>query len=252
MRVATWNLLHGRSPRDGTVDGERLAEAVARLDADVLALQEVDRGQQRSHGIDLSAVAAEAMGATDWRFVPALIGSPTLHYRVAGDQDLTGRTPAYGVALLSRYPVRSWHVLRLAAGPVRLPLLRRSGTRWWSGDEPRVAVAARIESPHGPMTVAATHVSFLPGQSVVHLRRVCRWLRDLPGPHLLLGDLNMPPAMAGRVSGFRALVRARTFPAPAPRVQLDHVLAHGNVPLPSSGGAHRLPVSDHRALSVDL
>ena len=35
----------------------------ARLDPDILALQEVDRDQPRSHLADLTAVAAEAMGA---------------------------------------------------------------------------------------------------------------------------------------------------------------------------------------------
>ena len=48
---------------DDKVDVDRLAAAVASLDADVLALQEVDRDQPRSHLADLTAVAAEAMGA---------------------------------------------------------------------------------------------------------------------------------------------------------------------------------------------
>ncbi len=65
MRLATFNVLHGRSLADDRVDRERFAEAIASLDADVLALQEVDRGQERSHRLDLTAVAAEAMGATD-------------------------------------------------------------------------------------------------------------------------------------------------------------------------------------------
>ena len=43
MRLATFNLLHGRSPADGVVDPDRLVAAVASLDADVLALQEVDQ-----------------------------------------------------------------------------------------------------------------------------------------------------------------------------------------------------------------
>ncbi|HRI97143.1 MAG TPA: endonuclease/exonuclease/phosphatase family protein [Nocardioides sp.] len=61
MRVATFNILHGRSPADGVVDLERFAAAIASLDSDVLALQEVDRNQPRSQHADLTAVAAEAM-----------------------------------------------------------------------------------------------------------------------------------------------------------------------------------------------
>ena len=60
MRLATFNLLHGRSLSDGAVHAERVAAAVAELDADVLALQEVDRAQPRSGGLDLTAIAARA------------------------------------------------------------------------------------------------------------------------------------------------------------------------------------------------
>ncbi len=62
MPVVTFNILHGRTVGDG-VDPERLQECVRRLDPDVLALQEVDRGQPRSGHADLTAVAAEAVGA---------------------------------------------------------------------------------------------------------------------------------------------------------------------------------------------
>ncbi|MDQ1669719.1 MAG: hypothetical protein QOE40_1780, partial [Actinomycetota bacterium] len=36
VRIATFNILHGRSPSDDQVDPERFAEAVRTLDADVL------------------------------------------------------------------------------------------------------------------------------------------------------------------------------------------------------------------------
>ncbi|MGK5523302.1 endonuclease/exonuclease/phosphatase family protein, partial [Micromonospora sp. URMC 107] len=55
MRLATFNLLHGRSLADGLVDPDRLTAAVTALDADVLALQEVDRDQSRSGKLDLTA-----------------------------------------------------------------------------------------------------------------------------------------------------------------------------------------------------
>ena len=76
MRLATWNILHGRTPADSTVDEARFARAIESLDADVLALQEVDRGQPRSDGLDLTAIAAEAVGGAVSRFVPTLIGDP--------------------------------------------------------------------------------------------------------------------------------------------------------------------------------
>ena len=76
MRLATFNILHGRSVSDGVVDLDRLRGAIRSLDADILALQEVDRDQPRSHLADLTAVAAEAMGAVSHRFAAALSGTP--------------------------------------------------------------------------------------------------------------------------------------------------------------------------------
>ena len=76
MRVATFNILNGRTPTESSVDEARYADAIASLDADVLALQEVDRDQPRSGGADLTAIAAEAMGAVDHRFEPVLRGLP--------------------------------------------------------------------------------------------------------------------------------------------------------------------------------
>jgi endonuclease/exonuclease/phosphatase family metal-dependent hydrolase len=50
----------------------------------------------------------------------------------------------------------------------------------------------------------------------------------------------------------RPLVEQPTFPADHPREQLDHVLARGEVGRVVDAGVHDLPLSDHRALSVDL
>ena len=61
MRLVSFNLLHGMSLSDGRVDRQRICSAVAALDADVLALQEVDRDQPRSGGLDLTALAADAL-----------------------------------------------------------------------------------------------------------------------------------------------------------------------------------------------
>ena len=58
MRMATFNILHGCSVRDGEVDVGRLRECVARLDADVLGLQEVDVGQPRSATADLTVLSS--------------------------------------------------------------------------------------------------------------------------------------------------------------------------------------------------
>jgi endonuclease/exonuclease/phosphatase family metal-dependent hydrolase len=249
VRLATWNILHGRSLEDGQVDVARLRAAVAGLDADVLGLQEVDRGQDRSHGMDLTEALAPA--GAHWRFAPALLGTPGGAWRAATDLPETG--PAYGVALVTRLPVQAWDVLRLAPARLRAPVLL-PGTRrvLWLRDEPRVALAATVHGPYGPWTVATTHLSFVPGWNIAQLRRIARWLAGKPGPRILLGDLNLPAGLAGRASGWLPLARHATHPASRPRVQLDHVLGDGPLPVVRESQSLRLSLSDHCALVVDL
>lgn len=250
MRIATFNVLHGRSLDDGRVDVDRFASAVTSLDADVLALQEVDRDQPRSSGEDLTAVAAAAMGAVGHRFVPALAGTPGGTWTAATDDERPG-SAAYGIALLSRHPVLSWRAIRLPAARARIPL-PVPGSRFpvLVRDEPRVALAALIDGPFGPVTVCTTHLSFVPGWNRRQLREVLRSLAGVDGPLVLAGDLNMPPRAAGRVSGLRSVATAPTFPAHAPRRQLDHVLVRGGLTATGPAETPRLPLSDHRPLVV--
>ena len=251
MRVVTFNILNGRHPDSDEVDIAAYAAAVASLDADVLALQEVDRNQPRSRSADLTAVAAEAMGAVDHRFVAALSGSPGSTWVAATGRDEPDAA-AYGIALLSRHPVLAWDVVRLPVLHAPTPMrFRGSLLPTMVRDEPRVAVAAIVESPLGVVTVANTHLSFVPWWHGRQLRSLVRSLEALPRPLLLVGDLNMGPERAVRLTGMRPLVSAPTFPSDAPREQLDHVLVDGGCRL-LDGGARALPVSDHCALVVDL
>jgi endonuclease/exonuclease/phosphatase family metal-dependent hydrolase len=75
VRLATYNLLHGLSLHSGRVDLPAVAELIARLGADLVAVQEVDRCQERSGGTDQVAVLAERLGM-EAVFAPALLGSP--------------------------------------------------------------------------------------------------------------------------------------------------------------------------------
>ncbi|MGZ4582222.1 MAG: endonuclease/exonuclease/phosphatase family protein [Nocardioidaceae bacterium] len=257
LRVATFNLLHGRSLVHGGVQEADLRAAATRLDADILGLQEVDRQQERSRCTDQTAVVAETLGAAHWRFVPAVNGTPgpVGTWTRSSDDDgemTTGAT--YGVALVSRWPVLDWRVRRFGPAPVAMPLMV-PGSRGLVRipDEPRVALAGVIDGPRGPFTVMTAHLSFVPGWNVAQLRALARWAEGLPAPRLLVGDCNLPGPLPRLVSRWTQLARVPTYPSYRPRVQFDHVLADG---IPESAVQHvealRLPVSDHCALAVDL
>ena len=86
------------------------------------------------------------------------------------------------------------------------------------------------------------------------LRHAVRALRALPAPRVLLGDLNMPAGPVRAFTGWRPVARAATFPSPAPKTQLDHVVVdrRGAAELGRvvQVRAPKAAVSDHRPLVV--
>jgi endonuclease/exonuclease/phosphatase family metal-dependent hydrolase len=247
LKVATWNIFGGRT-WDGTrVDLDLTTAVLRRLDADLVAVQEVDRDQARSQGADQARLLGQALGM-DWRYAPTLLGTPGSpdgwRARVPGDADPGGT--AYGIALLSRLPLEE----------VETVLLPQSGR-----DEPRVALVAGLADGGRRLTVAGTHLSFVPGPNVAQLRALQRHLDERGGPRLLLGDLNLwwPAVRLLSLPGWRPLVRGGTYrnrppSSSAPLVQLDHVLAAGADA--TLRPRHRRivsgPASDHRAVLVEL
>jgi endonuclease/exonuclease/phosphatase family metal-dependent hydrolase len=252
MRLATFNILHGRTTTDGVIDLARLRASVQAINPDVLALQEVDLDQERSGMADLTAVAAEAMGAVSHRFVAAISGTPGATW-MAATGDLAPGSAAYGIAILSRYPVSTWQVLRLPNIPLRFPLYLPGTHRvHLIKEEPRAAMVACIDTPRGPLTVANTHLTFVPGWNRWQLRRLMRDLHGFPGPHVLMGDLNMTATAAARHSHLRPLATAMTFPATGPRRQLDHILTDDATLSCTHSSAPSMAISDHRPLVVDI
>ncbi|GAA2021125.1 endonuclease/exonuclease/phosphatase family protein [Pseudokineococcus marinus] len=258
--------------RDADALGAALA-ALGDVAPDVLAVQELDVGAERSGGVHQPSVVARALAAAggdvDWRFAPTVLGVPG-----SGAEQLpvAGRLedprwpeddrPRYGTALLVRRPVRRWSALPLRAGGLPLPLPVRHPTTDRPGllvvqDEPRVAVAAELDG----VTVVAAHLSFAPPVGLRQLRAVRAWAASLPGPVLLVGDLNLPGSLPARVLRARALVTRPTYPLPEPTRQLDHVLAlppagdrrdHPLLPWRTDEVDLALGVGDHRPLCVDL
>jgi endonuclease/exonuclease/phosphatase family metal-dependent hydrolase len=282
LRLVTCNLLHGRSITDGLVNTERMVSALSALQPTVLALQEVDRFQPRSGTVDqVAAIAAQIPGAS-WRFVPAIVGVPGEDWRpaidsVSGPDAPTGHdlrvgeatTPSYGTGLITTLPVQSWHVIRVKPfrfrAPVFIPGMGKGAKSWMMiDDEPRVCIAAVVTYTDSKgaditMTVAATHASFVPGWNIPQLRHITTALSKLPAPQILLGDLNLPAPLPAKAVGWKALATGLpTFPAPNPKMQLDHVLLNdpgGRLSAPGSSTSRaesvHLNFSDHRAIVVD-
>jgi endonuclease/exonuclease/phosphatase family metal-dependent hydrolase len=251
MRMATFNILHAHTVDDG-VDIERFRRVIRELDVDLLALQEVDCDQPRSAMADLTAVAADAMQAASHRFVAAIAGTPGATWMAATGSESPG-TAGYGVALLSRHPATSWQVVRLPRIPTRFPMYLPGPKRVMIVDEePRAAVIGRFDTPLGVMTVANTHLSFVPGWNRRQLLRLVRDLRGLPGPRVLTGDLNMTPSSVRRWSRLRSLVSTPTFPADSPERQLDYVLTDDPGLVAVRSSTPTMPISDHRPLVVEL
>lgn len=222
MRVVTFNIQHART-RAGPVDNDALAFHCAGLGADVLALQEVDVALRRSGAVDQPWAVARATGLTP-AFGPA---------RRVG---LRGR---YGNLLLVRGRVHS-------AETLDLPRARRH--------EPRAAVLATVVVGSDPLSVAATHLSSADrGEALRQLDAVLDALLALPPPRLVLGDLNLRPALAVPALERRGFSVAGTgtptYPAWDPVLRIDHVgvdgLAIGAVDVLDAA-----PVSDHRPLAV--
>jgi len=249
--VVSSNLQHGEPFAGDGGPAERLAVAVRDVPGDVLALQEVDKGQARSGRVDQTALLAEALGFRWHRFAAAFAGQAGgLRRRPVPAHVPDGA--GYGVAILSRWPVGSWHVRPLRPGPTRVS---RAPTRLGFRvrlDAPRVLLAAVVRAPDGPVTVGCTHLSTDPPTARRQLAESAWALRTLPGPHLLLGDLNLGPEDAEQVTGMSDLARALTFPAWRPARQLDHVLAGPGLAAGAEASAVRLAVSDHRALAVEV
>jgi endonuclease/exonuclease/phosphatase family metal-dependent hydrolase len=168
---------------------------------------------------------------------------------------------SYGIGIVSKIPVRSWHRLDLGNSPLGLPLVV-PGDETGKGkprfiyvkDEPRLALAAVLENG---WTVVNTHLSFVPFFNLVQLKRVKKWALALAQETntrpLILGDLNLPKNLPVAFSHWKSLVSANTYPSWGAKIQFDYLL----VPESPEGGFHGLPISttgisDHLPISVLL
>lgn len=250
MRVATWNILHGLDFRRGGVDLAAVGRAVDNLAADVVALQEVDVGAPRSGTVDQAAELSRLTGMHSV-FAPSLCGDiATSWVRASGPVARGCAGPAYGLALLTRHPLRRWRRIHLPGGGDHDRRRAPHSTRPGWDHEPRVALQVELHVEGAAVQITTTHLSYLPWRSVRQLTSVLRAQGD-GGSAVILGDFNLPPVVVNaRARGWTPAGGAATHPAPEPRLQLDQILVRGlDVRAVQVAPAS---TSDHLALVAEL
>lgn len=237
LRIVTYNV-HGCQGMDGRVSPRRIARVLAQLDADIIALQEVDVGRKRSRAEDqVSLIASELwMNAC---FCPVV--------DIAGER--------YGHAVLSREslsPVRRG----------RLPGIRR-------GREPREVLWVTTQWHEREINCLGTHLGLGNSERRQQVQALLgtEWLGGLNGanPIVLCGDFNLHPG----TWGYRQLtanlqdvqesrngrIPARTFPSSYPVRRIDHIFVSEHFVIETVAVPHNeltAVASDHLPVVTDL
>ena len=203
VRVLTYNIHHGAG-MDGEVDLERIANVIRQARADLVALQEVDRGVERTVRVDQPERLAELTGM----------------YVVFGKNiDLQGGE--YGNAVLSRFPIehhRNHHLPRLP-----------------SKNEQRGLLEAHVTVDRTSLVFVATHFDHQPDDSerlasVATLR--ARLAKYAQRPVIVAGDLNALPGsrVIQKTAAFLQDTGANreeplfTYPADDPDRRIDYIM----------------------------
>jgi len=244
VRITSWNLLHGMAiPPQAATEPTALTKAIQSLESDIYAMQEVDHFLPRSKSRPQMRDIAEGIGARDWAMGASVIGTPGESWRKKHEHEPEIVTNAsshselmhecYGIGIVSKIPVISWHRLNLGNSPLGLPLIV-PGDETGKGrprflyvkDEPRLALAAVLENG---FTVVNTHLSFVPGFNLAQLRRVKKWalqIAESTGTRaIVLGDLNLPKNLPIVGSSWKSLVTQNTYPSWGAKIQFDYILS---------------------------
>lgn len=192
LRVACWNV-HRCVGIDGVQDESRIVRVLSELDADVIALQEVENEEATAGTPAQLAHLAGGLGCTP-------VAGPALVSRRAG----------FGNALLARHPVRDVQ---------RIDLTVR-------GREPRGAVAASLDCGGESLRVVSTHLGLGPAERRTQTERLLRELDGASGlPLVLVGDFNEWIPRTDMMRRLRARfgrpASPRTFPSWRPIFALD-------------------------------
>ena len=239
IRVLVLNMHAGKDAK-GADNLGGVADLVKTTRADLVLLQEVDRGTTRSGKVDqIDRLAASTRSAS--AFAPSLVS-------YQGGQ--------YGIAALAREFLGYHITIPLAVAPVQT---RAGGSR-----EPRVALLAFATVRGAPWRLVNTHVD--PSDAAARtqeLRQVAAIAREQPAdrPLVVGGDLNATPDDPGLAAFRDAGLRDAwlecgsgdgfTYPADKPVKRIDYLWLAGTLQC-ASATVLDTRISDHRPLLVTL
>jgi endonuclease/exonuclease/phosphatase family metal-dependent hydrolase len=206
-RIVTYNV-HRCVGNDRQLDVGRIADVLASLEPDIVAMQELDVGRQRTGRVDQAYEIAQRLDMA-------------CHFHAA----LTVEEERYGDAILTHYPERLIQVGPLPGHP-RIPQL-----------EPRGALWVEVEIGGRTVQIINTHLGLVPREQQVQARWLAgpTWLEHpmCVGPQILLGDFNATGTsmvyrtLTAKLQAARRLSSKRgptaTFPSPLPVLRIDHL-----------------------------
>jgi endonuclease/exonuclease/phosphatase family metal-dependent hydrolase len=237
IRVATYNIHNGGRGMDNKYDLHRIARVLAEQKPDVVFLQEVDVQVGRSGNQDTGAIIAKDLGMNC----------------VFGQAIPLGRG-AYGVAILSRWPMKKLDQMALTGAHVS-----EARTALFVESE----IPADATHPAKPVLLVGTHLDHLKSaeaEITEHARRIVERIKAENRFTLFGGDFNAEPsspivqAIATQLGHAEKTPPVKTCPADVPTEEIDHLFWH-----PTGAAESRAYVvlpekvaSDHRPVIMDL
>ncbi|MEX2562569.1 MAG: endonuclease/exonuclease/phosphatase family protein [Nitriliruptoraceae bacterium] len=227
LRVVLYNIHMGFDTR-GRLSIEQLTATMAATQADVLVLNEVDRGWMTTGGRDNLRILQRTIAMTS-AFAPA-----------ADD--------VWGNAIMSRPPIRDFRYERLPRGRDAMARSVFTATLEIGVDRHIAVIGTHL-----------SHVDQLGDTRLPQARTIAAEvarMRDRGVPVIVAGDLNAEPG-AQELMTFGDLVRAAvppghpTWPSSDPEVQIDHILVSPDFRV--TGWEYLISEdSDHLGVVVDL
>ncbi len=160
LSVVTYNI-RGCRTDSGNADPSLVTEALRTLDADIIALQEVDYNLPRSQFVNQVETIAKALN---------------MNYAYGPSIDLV--VGGYGNAVLSKFPIRQ-------AQQKKLPAV-------W---EPRSILDVAVDWNGDPLHVVVTHLGVKKSEHREQIEFLRDYLQEKSYKHsILLGDFNMLPS----------------------------------------------------------